>query len=71
MLFSRSFEGVFSLIALNFGDQGQAVSFKFPFSGNYVEELHGLENLMGVTADKEIRLKIPGNYGRIWTVKVE
>jgi hypothetical protein len=47
------------------------VSFKFPFSGNYVEELHGLENLMGVTADKEIRLKIPGNYGRIWTVKVE
>jgi maltooligosyltrehalose trehalohydrolase len=70
MLFSRSLEGVFSLIALNFGDQDQEVLFKFPFSGNYVEELHGLENLKGVTADEGIQLRIPSNYGRIWTVKV-
>ncbi len=45
MLFSRNYQGVFSLVALNFGAQDQVVPFKFPFSGNYREELHGLENL--------------------------
>ena len=71
MLFSRGYEGVFSLVALNFGVKDQAVTFKFPFSGNYLEELHGLDNLMGISAGSEVELKVPGNYGRIWTVKVE
>lgn len=47
MLFSRTYEEVFSLVALNFGVQDQAVPFKFPRSGNYLEELYGLDNLTG------------------------
>lgn len=71
LLFSRSCEGVFSLVALNFGVQDQVVPFKFPFSGNYLEELHGLENLMGISTDRKVQLNVPSNYGRIWTVKVQ
>ncbi len=71
MLFSRNYEGVFSLVALNFGIRDQVVPFTFPFSGNYLEELHGLENLMGVSASREVQLNIPGNYGRIWTVETQ
>jgi hypothetical protein len=70
-LFSRSYKGVFSLVALNFGVQDQVVPFKFPFSGNYVEELHGLDNLMGVSADREVQLNVPSSYGRIWTVEIQ
>jgi 1,4-alpha-glucan branching enzyme len=71
LLFSRSYKGVFSLVALNFGVQDQVVPFKFPFSGNYLEELHGLDNLMGVSADREVQLNVPSNYGRIWTVEIQ
>jgi 1,4-alpha-glucan branching enzyme len=71
MLFSRTYEEVFSLVALNFGVQDQAVPFKFPRSGNYLEELHGLDNLAGVSAGREVQLNVPSNYGRIWTVKVQ
>ncbi|WP_048173204.1 alpha-amylase family glycosyl hydrolase [Methanosarcina siciliae] len=69
MLFSRTYNGVFSLVALNFGARAQAVSFKFPSAGNYREELHGKDNLMGVSAGEDVQLNIPGNYGRIWTLE--
>ncbi len=60
---------VFSLVALNFGAQNQVVSFKFPFSGNYHEELWESDNLIDVSAGKEVQIEIPSNYGRIWTLK--
>jgi maltooligosyltrehalose trehalohydrolase len=67
--FFPSYKRVFSLVALNFGAQDQVVPFKFPFSGNYMEELHESENLMDISADREVQLEIPSNYGRIWTLK--
>jgi maltooligosyltrehalose trehalohydrolase len=70
MLFSRSFEGVFSLVALNFGAEEQVVYFKFPSEGNYRAEIHGLDNLNGVSAGEELQLLVPSNYGKIWTLEV-
>ncbi|WP_230629271.1 alpha-amylase family glycosyl hydrolase [Methanosarcina barkeri] len=70
MMFSRTYEGVFSLVALNFGAQDQVVNFKFPSDGNYREELHGQDNLKGISAGKNIQLNIPSNYGKIWTLAV-
>jgi maltooligosyltrehalose trehalohydrolase len=69
MLFSRTYENNFSLIALNFGDQDQNVPFFFPFSGDYREELHGSDNLKDIISGLETRLTVPSNYGRIWSLK--
>ena len=68
LLFSRSDDAAFTLVALNVGDADQSVPFAFPISGNYREELHGEDNLTGVQAGVERELRIPSNYGRIWTV---
>lgn len=68
LLFSRRLGNRYSLVALNFGDQEQWVPFTFPLNGNYREELHGEDNLNGVANTEERWLRIPGNYGRIWTV---
>lgn len=68
LLFSRRLENRYSLVALNFGDQEQWVPFTFPLNGNYREELHREDNLNGVANTEERWLRIPGNYGRIWTV---
>lgn len=54
----------------NFGAQDQVVYFKFPLSGNYREELHGLDNLKEVSAGEELQLIVPSNYGKIWTLEV-
>lgn len=70
MMFSRTYEGAFSLVALNFGAQDQVVYFKFQSDGDYREELHGQNNLKGVSAGKNIQLNIPSNYGKIWTLAV-
>lgn len=73
LLFSREHNGTFSLVALNFGNGDQEVPFRFPFSGDYREELHGSEkdslNLRNVTAGMEHTISIPSNYGRIWTLQ--
>jgi maltooligosyltrehalose trehalohydrolase len=69
MLFSRTDGNSFSLIALNFGDQQQMVPFTFPFSGDFREELHGLDNLSGIIAGEDLWLTVPSNYGRIWTLE--
>ncbi|AGY57683.1 alpha-amylase family glycosyl hydrolase [Gloeobacter kilaueensis] len=67
LLFSRSDDSHFSLIALNFGDSDQSVDFWFTESGSYREELHGEANLTGVAAGSPCAITIPSNYGRIWT----
>ncbi len=69
LLFSRQYGNSFSLVALNFSDSDQEVPFWFPISGDYHEELHGQNNLVGVPSYVEYWLTIPSNYGRIWTVK--
>jgi hypothetical protein len=55
-------------VALNFGDAEQRVPFWFPMSGDYREELHGKDSLLGVIKDEQQWLTVPSNYGRIWTV---
>jgi maltooligosyltrehalose trehalohydrolase len=69
MLFSRTYGGQFSLVALNFGDQYQRVPFHFPFSGDYHEELHGNDNLKNIDTGVETWLTVPSNYGCIWTLE--
>ncbi|MBE9037878.1 alpha-amylase family glycosyl hydrolase [aff. Roholtiella sp. LEGE 12411] len=68
LLFSRQHANQFSLVALNFGDSDQSVPFWFPIAGDYQEELHSENNLIGVPSYSEYWLNIPKNYGRIWTV---
>ncbi|BAZ49218.1 hypothetical protein NIES4103_18290 [Nostoc sp. NIES-4103] len=68
LLFSRKHGNKFSLVALNFGDSDQSVPFWFPIAGDYQEELHNENNLIGVPSYSEYWVKIPSNYGRIWTV---
>ncbi|MBD6615246.1 alpha-amlyase [Komarekiella sp. 'clone 1'] len=70
LLFSRQHANQFSLVALNFGETDQSVPFWFPIAGDYQEELHGENNLIGVPSYSEYWLNIPKNYGRIWTVTI-
>ena len=67
LVFSRRLGDDFTLVALNFGTEDQTVPFTFPLGGDYVEELHGLDNLRGVTAGHELCITVPSHYGRIWT----
>lgn len=68
LMFSRKYANKFSLVALNFGDSDQSVPFWFPIAGDYLEELHGQNNLINVPELSEYWVNIPSNYGRIWTV---
>lgn len=70
LLFSRRQGSAFSLVALNFGDAEQQVSFAFPLAGTYEEQLHGqaADRLVGVTGGANVTLRVPGNYGRIWSL---
>ncbi|QSJ18858.1 alpha-amylase [Nostoc sp. UHCC 0702] len=70
LLYSRKHGDKFSLVALNFGDSDQSVPFWFPIPGDYQEELHNENNLIGVPSYSEYWVKIPSNYGRIWTVTI-
>jgi maltooligosyltrehalose trehalohydrolase len=67
LMFSRNYNNHFSLVALNFGNEDQTVPFTFPRSGDYQEELHGNDNLNGISQEGECWLNIPSNYGRVWT----
>jgi hypothetical protein len=53
---------------VNFTDQQQTTSFSFPFNGNYSEQIEGTQNLSGVVAGTAQTLRVPSNYGCIWTV---
>ncbi len=68
MAFSRTRENTFSLIVVNFTDLPQTASFAFPLSGDYVEQIEGMQNLAGVIAGVAQTLTVPSNYGCVWTV---
>ncbi len=65
LIFSREDENHFSLVALNFTDHDKQADFQFPFSGDYVEELHGFDNLKDVVAGAWTSFVVPSNYGRV------
>lgn len=68
LLFSRSTASHFTLVALNFSSDDQAISFAFPRTGTYDEMLHGEpgDTLIGIVAGTNTTLEVPSNYGRIW-----
>lgn len=67
LLFSRSLNDAWSLVALNFTDREIHVPFTFPKSGRYREELHGIDRLDGIQAGAQTWLKLPAHYGRVWS----
>ena len=69
LAFSRSLGNQFSLIIVNFTSQPQSTIFSFPTTGNYVEQIDGTQNLVGVVAGAAQALKINSNYGCIWTLQ--
>jgi 1,4-alpha-glucan branching enzyme len=68
LAFSRQAGNTFSLVVVNFTDQTQTTSFAFPTGGNYVEQIEGAQNLIGVVAGVAQMLSLPSNYGCIWTI---
>jgi maltooligosyltrehalose trehalohydrolase len=66
VLFSRSTASAWSLVALNFTDQDQTVPVTLPVDGDYREELHR-QDLLAVTGGVQTPVRVPSNYGRIWT----
>jgi maltooligosyltrehalose trehalohydrolase len=66
VLFSRFTDTAWSLIALNFTDQDHTVPVILPVDGDYREELHR-QDLLGVTGGTVTSVRVPSNYGRIWT----
>jgi len=69
LLFSRYDGQRYSLIGLNFTDSQQTVSFCFPRSGNYQEQVEGQDTLTNVSAGVATWLQIPSNYGKVWTLQ--
>jgi maltooligosyltrehalose trehalohydrolase len=68
LAFSRQLGSTFSLVIVNFTDQNQTTSFALPMTGDYVEEIEGVQNLPGVSAGVLQTLSVPSNYGCIWTI---
>lgn len=68
LLFSREDNSSYSLVALNFTAEDQVSPFAFPYAGEYVEALHGSENVTVASSHDSHSLHIPSNYGRIWSV---
>jgi maltooligosyltrehalose trehalohydrolase len=70
LLFSRSTEEDFSLVALNFSDTEQWVPFTFPRGGSFVEELHRQPgDAFSAHAGDQRGLFLPSNYGRVWSTE--
>lgn len=67
LIFHRKSAEGSALIALNFSDQEQIVPVAFPEAGNYKELLHNYNNLENVEPERSYWLRIPENYGRIWS----
>ena len=66
LLFERSYRGTKGVVALNFSDYDQSVEFTFERGGDYYEQLHGEDNLLGINDKDRHTLHIPSNYGRVW-----
>ena len=68
LLFARWAASRYSLVAVNTSDNDHTIPFWFPISGHYREELHGgALDLSGIIALQEASLRVPSNYGRVWT----
>jgi maltooligosyltrehalose trehalohydrolase len=68
LAYARWTNEAYSLVVVNTSDEEQWVPFWFPISGAYREELHGGDlDLPQVTANAETWLRIPSNYGRVWS----
>jgi maltooligosyltrehalose trehalohydrolase len=54
----------------NLDDQDKRADFQFLFSGDYVEELHGFDNLEEVVGGAWTSFVVPSNSARVWTVRI-
>jgi maltooligosyltrehalose trehalohydrolase len=66
LIFARSDAERFTLVALNFTDDGQTVPFTFTRRGDYRERLHGADDFHAEAGERRW-LFVPSNYGRVWT----
>jgi maltooligosyltrehalose trehalohydrolase len=70
LLFSRSWDSAFSLVALNFSPVEHEVDFSFEKGGHYDELLHNdPRESFDVASGGSQRLHVPSNYGRIWGLR--
>ena len=69
VLFERHYANVWALVTLNFSEYDHDVDFTFTHAGDYYEQLHGHDNLLGVYADNTLMLRIPAHYGRVWLTR--
>ncbi len=69
VFFERQHENTTALVALNFSEYDHEVEFSFSQAGDYYEQLHGQDNLLGVHADNTLTLRIPSHYGRVWLTR--
>ena len=66
LLFERRHANACALVVLNFSEYDHQVDFAFTQSGDYYEQLHGQDNLLGIPAGATSTLNIPAHYGRVW-----
>lgn len=66
LVFSRTLNTVNAHVVINFSDSEHIIEFTFKTGGNYIEQLHKMDNLMNIQNDQKCTLKIPGNYGKVW-----
>jgi maltooligosyltrehalose trehalohydrolase len=69
LLFKREMANACALVALNFSQYNHDVDFTFSYGGDFYEQLHGQDNLIGVSQGSIRKLHIPANYGRVWLAK--
>lgn len=66
LLFERHHVNAWALVALNFSEYDHDVDLTFSRAGDYHEQLHGQDNLLGIHAGSTLTLRIPAHYGRVW-----
>lgn len=69
LIFKRELGGTIAIVALNFSNHDHYVNIEIEKSGNYIEQLHGEDNIGTAEHNKTIYMKIPGNYGKVWIKK--
>lgn len=70
LAYARWTADAYSLVVVNTSDEEQWIPFWFPIGGTYREGLHGGDvDLHDVVAQRETWLKIPSNYGRVWSTR--
>ncbi|WP_201759141.1 alpha amylase C-terminal domain-containing protein [Acidisarcina polymorpha] len=68
LAFTRTTATAFSLVVVNFTSEDQTTSYRFPKNGTYTELIEGNNTVTGVVANTDQSIKIPSNYGCIWTM---